>query len=177
MKSDNKKPKLYHVALWVMLFGIFTDTLGQFIPVYFIYLSWIAPFYTLIFLMIWVPVPLLCYRQMYNPVKKNTAWAITTSAISAVLVFIIAGFFTIGKMVAVWTDAATLYTKKDNPGVQIVSRYINLGAQGGGTELSDYQVVLKRPITPLFKMETPIDTTTLNKREWVRKSVDVMVRK
>ena len=71
-------------------------------------------------------------------------------------------------MMAMWTDAATLYTNKSNPQLKIVSRYKNLGAHGGGTRSDDFETVLSRPITSLLKIQTRVDTNSINKGEWSR---------
>jgi len=73
-----------------------------------------------------------------------------------------------GSLFDVWTEAGTYYVSKKNPDVQIISRYINEGAFGGGTEPRDYFIVLHRPITPWFKMDTAIDTNKIDKTEWVK---------
>ncbi|MCQ6960137.1 hypothetical protein [Mucilaginibacter aquariorum] len=84
------------------------------------------------------------------------------------LSILIFGFITLTKILAVWVDRGTLYYQKNNPEVKIVSRYIDLGAGGGGTEPGDYKIVLKRPITPFFKLETSVDTNAIDKSDWIK---------
>ena len=52
--------------------------------------------------------------------------------------------------------------------VKIISRYINEGAFGGGTEKGDFHVVLSRPFLGAFKIETSVDTAKIDKRLWVK---------
>jgi hypothetical protein len=105
---------------------------------------------------------------MYLPHKNNWIYSSLISLISTGLIFILFGFFTLAKFLAVWDDTTIIYTNKNNPEVKIVSRYVNLGAYGGGTEPEDYEIVVKRPLTRFLKIETSVDTTAINKKEWVR---------
>ena len=52
-------------------------------------------------------------------------------------------------------------------GGKIVSRYVNLGAFGGGKEPEDYETIIRRPFL-FFNLDTAIDTTTIEKSDWTR---------
>lgn len=67
-----------------------------------------------------------------------------------------------------YVDAAVFFTQKNNPDVKIVSRYYDQGAMGGGADPEDYETVLKRPITPFFRLETRIDTNNIDKAIWIK---------
>lgn len=67
-----------------------------------------------------------------------------------------------------WSVGSVYYVKKNNPKVKIISRYVNQCAYGGGTEPSDYHIVLYRPFLLFFKMETSIDTTKIDKADWIK---------
>ncbi|WP_158990890.1 hypothetical protein [Mucilaginibacter sp. L196] len=67
-----------------------------------------------------------------------------------------------------YSDATTIYISSSNPNLKIVSRFLDEGAFGGGTEPGDYETVVLRPITPFLKIETSIDTTKMDKGEWIR---------
>jgi hypothetical protein len=77
-------------------------------------------------------------------------------------------FCVFGFLMNVWTEAGILYTQKSNPEVRIVRRYLDGGAYGGGTSPDDYKIVLHLPLTSLFKLETSIDTLTIDKSKWVK---------
>jgi hypothetical protein len=68
----------------------------------------------------------------------------------------------------VWTSAGTIYTRKNNPEIKIIRRYVDQGAFGGGTSPDDYEIVLHKPLTSLFKIETRIDTLEIDKNEWLK---------
>ena len=61
--------------------------------------------------------------------------------------------------------------QKDNAKVKIISRYINQGAFGGGTEKVDYHIVLTRPLLFFLKLETYIDTIDIKKEEWKKPEI------
>jgi hypothetical protein len=115
-----------------------------------------------------ITVAITSYRSMYLPHKNNWKYSTLISLIATLLVFVVFAFITLTKFLTVWTDAATIYVKKTNPQIKIVSRYLNEGAFGGGTEPGDYEIVLERSITPYLKMETLIDTNLINKKEWIK---------
>lgn len=70
-----------------------------------------------------------------------------------------------------WTDTEPIYIKKDNQNIIIVSRYLDEGAFGGGTKPGDYQNVVKRQLTTFLKLETAIDTNSIDKNEWIKQPV------
>ncbi len=80
-------------------------------------------------------------------------------------------------MYFVWTLVIISFTchldrsrnlSKDNPEIKIISRYLNEGAFGGGTEPNDYEIVLQRPIFNLFNIQTRVDTNSIDKRKWIK---------
>lgn len=90
------------------------------------------------------------------------------------VVSIVFAFEILGLLFAVRDDSFVYYVQKDNENIKIVSSYINKGAYGGGTKRDDYTVMHSRPIGYFFKIDTPIDTLTINKNEW-RKPVEVWI--
>jgi hypothetical protein len=166
-KSNNRKT--YGIEFWLMIFGLFTFTIGQFIPIYFVEQDIRIFFYPAILLITVVTFAVTVYKSMYLPHKNNWVYSSIITLITTLLLFLIFAGITFGKILTVWTDATTLYVKKDNSQVKIVTRYINEGAFGGGTEPGDYEIVLLRPITPFFKMETTVDKNKIDRSEWVKK--------
>jgi len=166
LKDEPKKK--YGVSFWIMLFCIFCFTAGQFIPVYFVNADLRQNYYLLILILLVLSSGMTAFRRIYRPQKKNISSAIFISVFFGLAVLVIFGILTIALYFGVWTEANVLYVKKDNPKVKIISRYVNEGAFGGGTEPDDYQVVLHRPVLFLFKMETSVDTTKIDKKEWER---------
>jgi hypothetical protein len=106
------------------------------------------------------------YKYVYRArKKKNLLIAVVESMIAGFVIFVISGLVT---LFTAWSDAGTLYVRKDNSDIKIVSTYINEGAYGGGTSPEDFHIVLRRPITSFLKIETAIDTTKINKDEWLK---------
>jgi len=168
MNKVKTRSKLDRIILWFMIFGIITFTVGQYIPIYFTNQG-IRIFYYLIVLSLTViTVYITAYKAMYLPHKDNRIYSGIISAITTILIFIVFAFITLGTIMTDWTDAEIIYTNKNNSNIKIVSRYINEGAFGGGTEPRDYEIVVNRPFTPFFKIETSIDTTKINKSDWVK---------
>ena len=108
------------------------------------------------------------FKRIHKSQKENVSSAWFYSILIGFATFVIFGLWTLGLFFLVWTVASTLYVKKDNPEIKIISRYVNQGAFGGGTEPDDYQIVLHRPILFIFKMETSMDTAKFDRTDWVK---------
>lgn len=104
----------------------------------------------------------------YFKSTKHYLFTKIVAPIFLLFVWAIAFIFIVAKFTAIWVEAGTYYTSKNNPEVRIVSRYLDSGALGGGTEPGDYELVLHRPITPYFKLETAVDTNAIDKKDWVK---------
>ena len=157
------KPTLPNITFWVMIFCILNFTLFLFIPIYFVDQD-IRETYRLI---IYFLFAITFIFQILRP-NSNIFWKVFSfigGLFGLVILFI---FYLFASAMAVWTEAGTLYTNKSNPEVRIISRYVDLGALGGGTSPDDYEIVLHRPLISIFKLETKIDTLTINKNEWVK---------
>jgi hypothetical protein len=169
MESPKDKSKTkFNFPFWLMLFCIFCFTVGQFVPIYFVNADLRQNYYILILILLVLSSGVATFRRIYKPQKKNRSSAIFISVFLGLAVLFMFGILTIAFYFGVWTEANVFYVKKDNPKVKIISRYVNEGAFGGGTEPDDYQVVLHRPILFLFKMETSVDTTKIDRQEWTR---------
>ena len=169
MELPKDRPrKKYNVSFWLMLFCIFCFTVGQFIPLYFVDTGYRTLFYFAIYILLIITASRTIFKRIYKSRKENISSARLYSILIGFVTFVIFGLLTLGLFFSVWTEASTLFVKKDNPKIRIISRYVNNGAFGGGTETDDYQVVLQRPILFLFKMETSIDTTKIDKQIWTR---------
>jgi len=155
---------------WLMIFGLFIFTLGQFIPIYFSDIDFRIYFYPLLLILTTIAVAFVMYRNVYLPNKSKMSYPMGLSFITTFIVFLVLALITIGKMLVVWTDIGPIYLMKNDPNVQITSRYINEGAFGGGTEPDDYQMVVKRPFTPFFNIETSVDTNKIDKSKWIRQN-------
>jgi hypothetical protein len=158
----------YRIAFIIMLFCIFCFTAGQFVPIYFMNNNVRGVFYLLIWLLLVVTSAMTIYAAIYMPEKKNGRLASLMSALVALGMFVVFGLFTAGLSFAVWTEASIYYVRKDSKNVKIISRYINEGAFGGGTEKGDFHMVLSRPFLGAFKIETSVDTAKIDKRLWVK---------
>jgi len=77
-------------------------------------------------------------------------------------------FFAIGHMFFGYASAGTIYVCKNHPQVQIISRYWDMGAWGGGTENDDFEDAVLIPVTPHFKIEFPVNITKIDKENWVK---------
>jgi len=161
---------IFKILFWLTLFCIFSFTLGQFIPIYFVDHEWRLIYYPTLLIITSLAIPTLVYRRIYNPKKSNWISSTLYTLLVFASVIVVFGFITLGKCMVIWTDAETYYVNKNNPEVKIISRYSDLGAFGGGTEPTDYEMVLSRPITSQFKLQTKIDTTKINKAEWIKPS-------
>ena len=103
--------------------------------------------------------------------KRSVFNATIISLLTGLLAFIGVGLWTLLLLMGVWSESNTYYVKKSNPDVKIISRYVNLGATGGGTDPGDFHIVLHRPLLYFFKIETSIDTTLISKSDWTRLAV------
>ncbi len=169
MKEINTKTKKkFSILFLVPIFFIFFYTVGQFIPVYFIDSNLRMRFYIFIFILLVVSVIWTIFKIVYNPKEGNIVKASVASLLIGFISFFIFGFWTIILFLGVWAEAATYYVKKSNPQVKIISRYVNEGAFGGGTEPGDYHMVVHRPFLFLFKIETSVDTISIDKNEWIK---------
>ena len=166
--ADDKPKKKYSVSLLLMLFCIFSFTVGQFIPIYFANADFRALYYFIIFILLVAATGRTIFKSIYKPQKNNISSARLISILVGFLSFVVFGFLTIVFCFAVWTEANVFYIQKDNPKVKIISRYVNEGAFGGGTEATDYQIVLHRPVLFIFNMETSIDTALIDKQKWIK---------
>jgi len=161
----------YNVSLLIMLLCIFCFTVGQFIPIYFADTGFKAMYYFIVYILLIATASRTIFKLIYNPEKNNISTAKLFSILTGVATFIVFGLWTIAQFIAVWSEAYIYYVRKDNAKIKIISRYINLGAFGGGTEKEDYHIVLTRPILFFLKMETSIDTLNINKEEWKKPEI------
>ena len=161
--------KTYNISFLLMLFCIFCFTVGQFIPIYFVDTGFRTQFYFAIYILLIISVSRTIFKRIYKSRKENISSAWFYSILIGFATFVIFGLWTLGLFFSVWTEASTLYVRKDNPQIKIIRRYVNEGAFGGGTEPDDYHVVLHRPILFIFKMETVIDTVKIDKTNWLQR--------
>ena len=161
----------YNVSLLIMLLCIFCFTVGQFIPVYFIDTGFRTIFYFIIYVLLIATSSRTIFKLIYKPQKSNISTARLFAILTGFATCIVFGLWTIGLLFSVWSEAFTYYVRKDNAKIKIISRYINEGAFGGGTEKEDYHIVLTRPFLLLFKMETSIDTLDIKKEEWKKPEI------
>ena len=159
------KPTFSNIAFWVMTYCILNFTIFPFIPVYFVDQETQETYSLIIYFLFVITSIFQLLRAMTN---SSILWKAISliCALSGLLILFF--FYVFGCSMAVWTEAGTLYTKKSNPEIRIISRYVDMGALGGGTSPDDFEIVLHRPLTSMFKLETHIDTLIIDKSEWVR---------
>jgi len=167
MQQTNGLKRKYGVTFIIMLSCIFIFTLGQFIPIYFIDLNFRQRFYLFVLGVLFITTSLATFPFAYGP-NKNKVLAGFTSIFIGIVTCVLFGFWYIILSMTIWTEAATYYISKDNPKIKIISRYLNEGAFGGGTEQSDYETVLQRPVFNLLKVQTKIDTNAIDKHKWIK---------
>jgi hypothetical protein len=158
----------FSIAFFIMLFCLFCFTAGQYIPVYFTNSDQRLWFYIVLLLLLLGSTAVSLAKYIKGQGKVNYWWAITWSILLTTLITLVFGVLTLSLLMGTWTDVTTIYVQKNNPDVKIVSRYWNEGAFGGGTSRDDYFIVVRRPVTPLFILETSVDTNKINKTEWVK---------
>jgi hypothetical protein len=169
--EETTSKRNYNNSLIIMLFCIFCFTVGQFLPIYFADTGFRATYYFIICILLIASSSLTVFKLIYKPQKNNISSARLFSILTAFATFIIFGLWTLGLLFSVWSEAFTYYVRKDNAKIKIISRYINQGAFGGGTEKEDYHIVLTRPFLSFFKMETSIDTLNIKKEEWKKPEI------
>ena len=156
-----------------MIYCFFTLTIGQFIPIYFdnrnLNSDFKESYYLIILTLILISTTIVAFKRFYKPQQNRRAFLAWFSALiigaGTCCIFALIVLF---NHLAVLTDMTTLYVKKGNRNIKIVTRYLNEGAFGGGTKPEDYEVVLKREINPFLKIETSIDTNTIDKTQWIK---------
>jgi len=149
-----------------MLFCFFSFTVGQYLQIYFTDSSFREKYYFILCILLIVTVSRTVFKRVYKRMKGNISSAWLYSILIGFATLVVFGLWTFGLILSVWTEAATFYIQKDNPKVKIISRYMNEGAFGGGTEKEDFHIVLSRPIFSILKMETFVDTTRIDKQKW-----------
>jgi hypothetical protein len=147
---------------------LFSFTIGQFIPVYFINSNARVYYYLSLFTLLIITVIIKVFTIVHKPHDYGVIVSAFISLLMGFIIFTVFGIWTIGLLLGVWTEGSTYYIKKSNSKVKIISSYIDEGAFGGGTEPSDYHVVLHRPFLFFFKIETAVDTTCIDKKEWIK---------
>lgn len=170
MEEATPKRK-YNVSFLIMLFCIFCFTVGQFIPIYFTDTGFRGMFYFIVYILLVATASRTIFKLVYKPQKNNISTARLFSILTGLATFVIFGLWTMGLLFSVLSEAFTYYVRKDNAKIKIISRYINEGAFGGGTEKEDYHIVLTRPFLFFFKMETSIDTLDIKKEEWKKPEI------
>jgi predicted membrane protein len=155
-----------NLSLLLLIYCVATLTLFQFIPVYFVDQAPRLTFYLFVYFA-------LMFSSVFEILKyfgRTTHYLITKILAFVFLFFgfMVALLFVIGQFTVTWTEAAIYYKSKANPKVKILSRYLDAGALGGGTEPEDYKIVLHRPLTRYFKIETTVDTNKIDKDDWIK---------
>jgi hypothetical protein len=163
----NKPAKKRSKIFWLMCYCIFVFTAGQFIPIYFIDSNLKTYYYIVMLVLLCGSISASIYLRYHNPRRYNIL-AFISSVVVGVGLFSILGMGMILAGIGEWTVAGTYFIKKSNPDIRIVSRYMDQGALGGGTHPEDYTTCITRPITPLFTLETSVDTNTIDKSEWIK---------
>ena len=164
----DKPRRKYNFSLSLMLLCVFSFTVGQLIPIYFSNDSFRNLYNFLIFILLVATISRTTFKFIYKPQKDNISLARLVSILVGFTAFVVFGLLTIGFAFSVRTESFVFYVQKDNSKVKIISRYINEGAFGGGTEPNNYQIVLYRPLSDFFNLQTSIDTTFIDKNEWLR---------
>ncbi|OOQ58563.1 hypothetical protein [Mucilaginibacter pedocola] len=165
--EQNLTPNSNKLSFWTLLYSVLGFTAFQFIPVYFTQQTPRLIYYCILFL----AFAFSSVIQLQRYFSRSAHYLITKilSAIFLIAVWMIALLFVLTIPLAVWSEAGTYYVNKNDPEVKIISRYLDLGAFGGGTEPGDYEIVWHRPVTPYFKIEMAIDTNKLDKKNWLRR--------
>ena len=158
----------YNLSFLILLVCIFCLTLGQFIPIYFIDTKLRMDFYLAIFILLILSVGRTIFKRVWKSGKEHISSAWFFSILCAFATSIVFGIWVFALLLTAWTEAATLFVKRDNSKIKIITRYVNEGAFGGGTEPEDFETVVHRPILFYLKMETPIDTTTFDTTGWIK---------
>jgi len=97
-----------------------------------------------------------------NSKLKNIVIAITTITVSIFSFFIIVGtMFSIG--FGAWINISTLYENRKDRNITIKEQRFDEGALGYG----GIRIVKLKPLIKYWNIVTIIDTTTLNKSEWI----------
>ena len=159
------------ISTYLLIICTFCFTIGQFVPIYFVNSHSRDKFYISLLIILVTTLFYKVFTIVHSTNKRSVFVATIISLLTGFLAFIVVGLWTLLLLMSVWSEARTYYVKKSNPDVKIISRYVNLGATGGGTEPEDYHIVLHRPLLYFFKIETSIDTTLISKSDWTRVAV------
>jgi len=162
------KVKLSSISFWLMLYCLLSYTIFQFIPIYFTNADWARIYYIITSLIFVITTLIQLSRHIQRKGRSAYYWSIPLVIITLIIVSLFSLAMVGRSFLAVWTEAGTFYVSRTNPEVKIISRYVNEGAFGGGTEPDDYALVVHRPLTSWFKIETAIDTNKIDKTEWVK---------
>jgi len=151
------------IVLWIMILCFLINTVGRFIPIYFVDPETADYFGRAIFILTLISVGITAFRACYNRQEDNWRLSTSISILSIFLAFIFVGMITFFNGFAANSDVKVLYVSRNDPKVKIIKLYVDLGAMGDG-----YSIVLRRDLTSFLKYEKFIDTNTINKKEWIR---------
>jgi hypothetical protein len=162
--SNSKR--LYRAMFWIMIYCVLTDSIGLFIPIYFTNPNSAIYFYPLVLILILITVCVWSYKTMYLPYKDNWIFSSLISATTTVLALIAFGTVTLVKIWPIESYDSVIYIKKNAQKTKIIRHYTDLGAMGAATK-----IIQRRELTPFFKIETKIDTNSIDKNEWIRQPI------
>jgi hypothetical protein len=168
LKENKLAKRLYNLVLALLTFSGFCFTVGQFVPVYFVNTETRAIYYLVLFVILVITMMIVTFKMLYYPQEKNIFSSLLISLVFGAGSFAVTALWILGLLFGVWKEGTTYYVKKRDPEIKIISRYKDSGAYGGGTAQEDFHLVVHRPLLYFLKIETPADTSFINKNEWVR---------
>ena len=117
---------------------------------------------------IWYLIPIGLLGTLTRSIKKSDSKVqVGLKVIGTLFLSILAiGFFFINLFTigfGAWTDLNVKYQSVNNENVIIKEQQYDLGALGYGKN----RVVISKPLTQYFEMNKLIDTTKIDKNEWV----------
>ncbi len=155
---------IFWLAIIFTVISFYSLTIGENMNIEFADWRLMQKYYEII--LEWLPLAVLLTLcgtiKRKNSKLRNIVIAITTMTVSLFSFFII-----VGTMFAIafgaWMDTTTLYESRENHHVTIKEQRFDEGALGYG----GIRIVKLKPFMKYWNIVTEVDTTTLNKKEWI----------
>jgi uncharacterized membrane protein len=155
---------IFSASLLYLAITIVTFSIGQFIPIEFSDIKYRNTFYDINFYAVPVAILLTLAGTLKNSDEAKRkilkVWlTIFASGLSIPLLF--AYILTLG--FGAWTDLRVKFRKSENEDIRIVEQMYDIGAFG----YAGQRTVKTIPLTPLFNYIIKVDTTELDRSDWI----------
>lgn len=106
------------------------------------------------------------FKTMNRTEKRNAIILGFLMSIGCFLIFVLYAFTSFGSSLCDYSNGRTLFISRTDPSIRIIFRYYGCGAVDSSPETPSTAKL--KPFTRVFNYITPVDTSKINKEEWIR---------